>query len=444
MNKRDSKLSTEKLKEELLQLTKANEDIVRKVLENQGTDTSKIRIIDRSKYLVEFIPDAISKLQDKYGSDIDLSKPEMEDEIRKLIEKKFHESIGTPKKWNAYYLLQHCKLPGEIIITENVKVVPFVEWPCEDYFTIMRKLTGGRGPMASSLSEQNFEDGEKNIKKTFGEKNPTGIIIFNDINANNEKDAYNKTVNFAKHVATTLSVLTNSNMEIAIWLLEGKTKGINLIYPHIFFWHYNPTSCDPKTLEDVTRCILRKIPKNYLVQLALKYEKDAIWDSEERFRMLKRWSALEYIAEEYTKSIKPLLSNDDKKKIVSFIIDEVLDERSPEVLQKIQSNVGNMNRKNAKDKIRDLLDYCGYILQNVNENNDVLDVIYQHRNCITHSGGCYKDKPEIDKCDGPAYCRGSDFSIGDLNRELSRMLKAYIGKIAHVTFEYSEEIPSDK
>lgn len=441
--KKDSK-TFKKLSEELFALAEMNEDMVREVLEKEGTDTSEIIIVDRSKYMAEFIPEVMGELEDKYGSDFDLSKPEMEDEARELIENKFQESIETPKNWNAYYLLQHCQLPGEINITNDIKVIPFAEWPCEDYLAIVRKLASERGPIASCLSEKTLENSENHIRGVYGEKNPTGLLIFNDIEADDEKEAYDKTIDFANHVTTILSVLTNSNMEIVVWLIEGKTGGINLIYPHIFFWHYNPTSCDPKTLEDVTRCILRKIPKNYLVQLALKYEKDAIWDSEERFRMLKRWSALEYIAEEYTKSIKPLLSSDDRKKIVSFIIDEVLGDRSPEVLQKIQSNVGNMNRKNAKDKIRDLLNWCGYNLQNVNESNDVLDVIYQHRNCITHSGGCYKDKPEIDKCDGPVYCRGSDFSIGDLNRELSRMLKAYIGKIAHVTFEYSEEIPSDK
>lgn len=451
-----SKKYKEKLSKDLFKMAEGHEKLFGEVLERSGADTSKIKVIDRSKFMTKHIPDVIEEMMEKYGSDFTLSNPEMAKEARESIEKKFHESLPEAKKWKVYHLLCHCKIPGKIEIDEKIHLVPFGEWPCDDYIKIMNKLSSSLGPFASDHSEELWKSSEENLKKRFGKENPAALLIFEDIEADSHITAHDKIAELADNITTTVSVLTNSHIETKGWLFEGKLDGLKESFPHIFFYKYTPTYTTPETLETTTQKILSNIDENYLVSLALKYQNESLVENEEKFRMLKLWSALEYIAEEYAKKSEELLSKPERKKIVKFIMDEIIEEKikdskdKEEKVKKIKSmisnNVGNINHKNAKDKVRDLLEWCEYPLEKLDEDKDrdILDLIYQHRNCITHAGGCAKSEgKECDPREYPKYCRESDLDLPNLNRKLHRMLKSFIGKSVGIKFEYSSVIPED-
>lgn len=71
---------------------------------------------------------------------------------------------------------------------------------------------------------------------------------------------------------------------------------------------------------------------------------------------------------------------------------------------------------------------------------DIVDLIYQRRNCIVHFGGCYRsDKTTKEVCRASAFCRESELELKKLNGELSRMLARVIGRFVGVEFEFNPE-----
>lgn len=435
--------SKEKLVQDLYKITENNESTAKKVLQELGHDTDKIKIIDKSKYMVEFIPDTMEEMKEKYGEDVSFNDLEIDKEFREILEKKLQESLSKPKKWNVLYLLHHCKIPREIDLGENIQLIPFGEWSCDDYINIIDRLTSSRGVPISDSTKDLLEESKKRIISTFGQLNPLALLKFSNINAGSQDEAYDKTRLHATNITTILSVLTNASIEIKAWMFEGIFgNGLKNINPGVFFWKYEPVFLDPDTLEKTSTIILDKFNNNYLLQLALKYENDAIMEIEDKHRMLKRWSVLEYIAHDYSKSIsKELLSKKDISKIVDFILKDVICDDSKKIKQKVQNSVSDMNRKNAKDKVRDLLIWCKYPIKEIGNDKDILDIIYQNRNCITHAGGCYKYDNTKEKCKTSTYCRNSDLDMFELNRELSRMLKSFIGRCVGIEFGYRPEVP---
>jgi hypothetical protein len=81
--------------------------------------------------------------------------------------------------------------------------------------------------------------------------------------------------------------------------------------------------------------------------------------------------------------------------------------------------------------------------KNDNSENDIIDVIYQYRNCIVHLGGCCKSDKTIKGCDGPAYCKKSLIEQREVNGELSKILTQIIGAFIGEKFEFNDKIPEN-
>lgn len=372
-------------------------------------------------------------------TDFYIDSEKYEEDFKKFLE---YSDVNFGK-WNVIYLLLHCKIPRKMKFGKDIQIIPFGEWSCDDYNYAFERLISSR--TANADFDEIFD--KQKIKEAFGRDNPLGLLIFNNISAKSQKDALNKTKEKASSIITTISVLTNSSIEIKGYLYEELFgRGLKTINPEIFFFGYHNVFIDPDDFEISTIRLLKGSKDKYLVQLALKYLNDAQMETEEKYRMLKLWSALEYIAEDYVeRTSKKLLSNESKSEIIEYILENHVARDSPEIIQKVQNAVGDLNRRNAKDKVRDLLDYCNYSIRDsvmgLKNIKNILNIIYQNRNCITHSGGCYKYDDTKKECKNQAYCKNSDLTLFDLNRELTRMLKSFIGKETNMKFKYQEEVP---
>ena len=458
MKNRKKKFSKQYKKEpsnKLYQIAENNESAIREMLEKAGIDTSKLNIVDRAKFMAQYMPEVMEELFEKYGT----SKVLMDDDkIRKeaieLIEKRFHEDLNKKKVkiWNIYYILLYCKINEKIDINENVELIPFGGWPCNDYFEIIDKISYKLGPPASRISEKTSENGKEYIKEKFCEKNPVSLLIIKNVNADTESEVYEKTKKIAGDMILCMSKLTNSSIEQRGWVVEGKMEGFKQIRPTVYFEHYHPHRMESvEKLKEIINRILQNLDKNHLLKLALKYEKEALSEDDEEFALMKRWSALEFIAEEYaqTKNFKEeLLSKTDinaiTKSIKDILTDKVDFAKNSNIENKIKSSIGQINHKNAKEKVRNLLEYANYtVCKLTNEEKDLIDVIYQHRNCLTHLGGCYKYSTNIKECQGQKYCRESEAGLTKLNFELRLMLLHVIGKFIDVEFQFKRETSGD-
>lgn len=446
--------SKKELSEKLLKMAEMNEAFFREMLEESGVDTSEIKIIDRAKFVVKYIPEVMEELFEKYGtSRVLMDDDRIKTEALNLIQKRFHEDLAKQKvrSWNIYYILLYCNISKSINLDKDIALVPFNGWPCNDYLEILDRLFNYLGPPASRLSEKNLETGKKYFSEKYGEKNPISLLIFQNVNANTESEVYEKTKDYTENVMLCMSNLTNCSIELRGWVIEGKLEGINVIRPTIMFPLYKPTFSKPESMGKVARRLMENIDKNHLLKLALKYEKEALSEEEEKFSTLKRWSALEFIAEEYSTKEKlneKLLTKIDIKAIAEAIKEILIRKNvntTAKIEDKIKTNVGQINYKNAKEKVRELLEWAKCPIRGLDKTDkDVVDVIYQHRNCIVHFGGCCKSDETIKEvCKGPAFCRESKLELKELNRELSRMLTQVIGRFVGVEFGFIAEIPDN-
>jgi hypothetical protein len=437
--------------EELFRRLQDNELAIRKKLEESGVDTSKTIIIDRAKFLVKYMPDVMEELLEKYG----LSKvftDEAKKEALELVQKRFHEDLAKQpvQSWNIYYILLHCKIYKPITFRNNVTLTPFDGWPCHDYLDMINRLFHNIGVLASGLSEKNLTTGMEHLSKIYSKKNPTSILVFRDIKANSEAEALEQTKDYADNVILCMSNLTNCSIEKRGWIIEGKTlEGINVLSPTINFPLYTPTYSNPDAIEEIAKRLIEKISKNYFVELALKCERDALSDDEPKFGILKRWSALEFIAEKFSDYGQPentLLTRNEVEKITDFVKSILVEkncEITPTIERRINNYVGQINHKEAKEKVRNLLRWANHPMRiDNNSEKDVIDIIYQHRNCIVHSGGCNKND-KTKKCNGSAYCRESTLGQIEVNRELSQMLARITGKLVGIKFEFNPKIPEN-
>lgn len=433
-----------KLSEKLTKMAEDNELNIRKTLEEKGVDTSEIQIIDRAKFSVKYIPDAMEELFKKYGtSKVLMDDPKIRSEARELVEKKFNEELDKQKrsKWRIYYILLHCKIYEELIIEENVKLIPFDGLSCNDYFEVVEKIFPG--PLASELGERSLENGKKTIADIHREKIPLSLLIFQNVDADSEIEVYENTKKYVNDVTLSMSAPSNSSIEIGGWIIEGQLEGFKSIYPTIYRYHYNQTYVDG--FEEITNRILKNIHENHLLKLALKYEKEAIAENEDEFRILKRWSALEYLAEKYGEINNEILLDADERQIIVQNINKILTDKgikiNSQIKEKINSSIAQINRKTAKEKVRNVLKAENYPIKEINDDHDIIDKIYQYRNCITHSGGCKVEFEGIKEKCGPKYCRDYTSCLDEINSELHQMILLIIGKIINVTFEFHQEIP---
>jgi hypothetical protein len=438
---------------ELYKIAERNETFFRKMLEESGVDTSKMKIVDRAKFVVKYVPDVVEELFEKYGtSRVLMDDDKIRTEALNLIQKRFHEDLAKEKvkSWNIFYMLLYCDTPKLMNLDKDIALVPFNGWPCNDYIEILDSVFSNLGPPASRLSEENLKAAKKHFLEKYREKNPISLLIFQNVKANTESEVYEKTKDYAEDVVLCMSNLTNCSIELRGWVVEGKLEGINVIRPTILFPIYKPTYMKPESMEKVAKRLLESIGKNHLLKLALKYEKEALSEDEEKFRTLKRWSALEFIAEEYSAKERlneKLLSKSDIERITKTVKDILTIknvEITPKMEDKVKTNVGQINYKNAKEKVRDLLEWARCPVRRSDKSDkDIVDVIYQYRNCIVHLGGCYKnDKSIKGSCTGPAFCRESELELKELNCELSQMLAKVIGRFIGVEFEFHPETPN--
>jgi len=92
MMKSEKTKFTKKFKKELskklYEMAEQNENLIRKMLEEAGVDSSGIRIIDRAKFVVKYMPDVMEELFKKYGA----SRVLMDDaKIKERLPRDLHE-----------------------------------------------------------------------------------------------------------------------------------------------------------------------------------------------------------------------------------------------------------------------------------------------------------------------------------------------------------------
>lgn len=179
-------------------------------------------------------------------------------------------------------------------------------------------------------------------------------------------------------------MLTTSYIEFSGWIVEGQIDGFKKYYSSIYFPHYNETFVEHAGV--IIEKGLSLVDTDHTLKLALKYENEAIYDNSKEFSLLKRWSALEFIADSYLK-----LSPQKKKEKVRKLIKEIK--------------------------------YSTPILKD-NGDKDILDIVYCYRNCIVHSGSCNKISQSSKKCE--QYCKNSKYSIDELNYFLREIIVSFV------------------
>ena len=347
--------------------------------------------------------------------------------------------------WDIYYILLHCKIAKPITIEKDIEIIPFGEYTCNNYFTIIEDLVENIIGLPEFNESPHWEYRKNFINKVFKENKPLGLLVFRNIHADNEFEVYEKTKDYASDIILTLSAVVSSSIELKGWAVEGNNKGFKTVHSDIYFYHYKQGYMDPKELEEIIKDILKEIKGNLLIKFALKYENEALSERNPKFRLIKRWSALEYIAEDHLRNNpkNKMLSKEEINRITEFTIKNIIKDESKEIKDHIRNKIGQINHKNAKDKIREFLSDYNYSLKTIVKDKDILDFIYQKRNCITHNGGCNKYKELKGKCEGPAYCRNSELDLEELNLELSDILKHVIGKYVNTIFKHETKITDD-
>jgi len=155
---------------------------------------------------------------------------------------------------------------------------------------------------------------------------------------------------------------------------------------------------------------------------------------------------LEYLAEKYDENNNQNLLDANERRIIVENINKILTDKgihiNSQIEEKIKSDIAQINRKRAKEKVRDVLKAEKYHIKKIGEDRDIIDKIYQYRNCITHSGGCNEEVEGIkEKCTGPKYCKDYTSCLDEINDELHKMLLLIIGKYIDVQFEFHQEMP---
>lgn len=355
-----------------------------------------------------------------------------------------YDNLFKNGSWDIYYILLHCKIAESIFIKNDIEVIPFGEYSCDDYFAIVEEVIENIIGLPEFNGSKEWIDYQKLINKSFKKDNPLSLLVFRNINADTEFEVYEKTKAYAEDIMITISTLINSSTELVGWVAEGNNNNYRTVCPDILYYHYKQGYMDPKELEETINDILNEINENFLVKLVLKYENEALSERDQTFRLIKRWSALEFIAEYHSNSDPKnrKLSSDELDKITEFVMKEIIQDNNKEIKNHVRNRVGQINHKNVKDKIREFLSEYNYPIKTLpNKNKDILDLIYQKRNCITHNGGCRKDLEG--KCEGSAYCRNSKMDLEGLNLELSNMLKQFIGNSVNTVFKYQTEISDE-
>jgi hypothetical protein len=208
--------------------------------------------------------------------------------------------------------------------------------------------------------------------------------------------------------------------------------------------HYSPPFFQKETLEIGINKILNKVPENILVKLILKSQKEAIYENDDsEFGVLKRWSLIEFLAETFHFTESKIFNNEEIEEIIRFVKSK--DKSNSKIIdERIINCVNNMNVRAAKEKVKTFLIELHCPIKKIdNSEKDVIDISYQIRNCIAHSGGCYKRDRKIKMRDCPAFCRDSELDLKELNLELTKIIRHILGVFIGVQFGYEEKIPDD-
>ncbi len=152
------------------------------------------------------------------------------------------------------------------------------------------------------------------------------------------------------------------------------------------------------------------------------------------------------VTEKYDEINNENLLDADERKIIVKNINKILTDKginiNSQIKEKINSSIAQINRKTAKEKVRNVLKAENYHIKEIDGDNDIIDKIYQYRNCITHYGGCKEEVEGIkEKCLGPRYCRDYTSCLDEINSELHQMILLIIGKCIDVKFKFYQEIP---
>lgn len=444
------------LEDLLYSLSEDSVNNLKEILEKSGIDISKINIVDRSKYLIKHIPEVVEELLKKYGTEKILSKNEdIKKEALDLIQIKFHEELEKRKitSWSIYYILMYCKVPGIVELDENTKIFPFAGLSGNDYIEIMENLQKNFGPIASQLSEEYLQKSKETMRKKYSEKTPISILSINNITASSEKEVYDKTSNFANNVALCFSNIINSAVEIRGWLTVAQLEGFKSLYSMLNFPQYHLMYPNPKDIPSLAKNIINKMDENPIYKLILEFEKEAIYEEEEKFRLLKRWMILELVAEAFYNSSNDkddnILTKEEKEQVKRFIVQKIGDKeeykKNPKLNDRIENLIGQMNHKIIKEKVRDLLNKTGYNIEYYDSiKKDIIELIYQTRNCIVHTGKCCKEDKNI-KCNCPKNIKDFNLDIKDYTLKLGEIILHLIGYFSGTEFRFltESETPQD-
>lgn len=430
----------QKLIEELISLTKKQELAFRESIEKKDIDPNSLVVVNLAQHLVRYIPEVMEELFDKYGFErVVTDKNEIMNEGLEEVRKRFLKDLESNEveEWTIYYILYDCKIPKEIKLSKDISIFAFGGRSGLEYLEIVERVINSF--IGYQISKNPYEE---IFQKEHTKRNPVAILRMEHIKAKSYTEVIEKTQNIAENITLSLSFFTSSYVDMRGCVISGRIGKFHTIFQHMIIPHYSPPFFQKETLEIGINKILNEIPENILVKLILKSQKEAIYeDDDSEFGVLKRWSLIEFLAEKFPFKESKIFNNEEIEEIIRFVISKnksnskIIDER-------IINCINNMNVRAAKEKVKTFLVELHCPIKKIdNSEKDIIDISYQIRNCIAHSGGCYKRDRKIKMKNCPTFCRDSKLDLKELNMELTQIIRHILGVFIGVQFGYEDEVP---
>ncbi len=347
------------------------------------------------------------------------------------------------KKYDCVYVFKYCKLEKELMINENVKIIPFdegLEFSSE--FDLIRNVSEKIG-----MELQADEETQRKLIETQREKVGISILQIKNVQTNNESELFKMVDPYVQNLVCVLSMLKNANIEIFLKFalpIERSSKIETFVQLKYRSVDYNKR--DEIVNHDLVEQYLQRFPfhpiieENTILKLSTVLYHEYLGEQNRQMRFLRLWLILELQAESKI-SAKPekLFLVDDIQKIKKLLI-ETLEEKEitlEERDEKIQRVLSALNYSPIKEKIRALLEQHDIKVEKVDGGKDLTDVMYQLRNCIVHSGGCKKYGDSPNNCK-EKFCRDSQISLSELIVKLRDYLIRIIGRDMKIDFKVAD------
>ncbi|MBR9701896.1 hypothetical protein GOV13_03160 [Candidatus Pacearchaeota archaeon] len=347
--------------------------------------------------------------------------------------------------FHAFYFLKNCKLDGEIELEKGVKLIPFEGFSVKSDMELVEKFMKERGKDFGFELDRNFPQSALETKKKYMKKIKMAVL-FIPIRADTIENVKKTLDPVADNVMFILSAFKNTYVERAGYFAID-VSGKNGLKTHaIYYFDIKKIykDYDSRKLSDDKQItmVLSKIQdihhtieKYDLIKHSKQLYYEYIAEDNEDWGFLRLWNILEIQSENRTKLTKTKIFTKKDIKKIRKVLYQTLDTKDIDdqlKSKKISSILTSLNYPPIKDKIRKMLGEYQLDLNPIDESHDIIDQIYQYRNCLIHYGGCAKKRSLRVSCE--SWCKNSIMDSDTLRKELRNFVLQIIFRDFNIYF----------